>query len=167
MKSSGIRQWVAKIHNCFANAKTYLPHDFIPLKSIGDALMYYIEEEDLFKSGFTPMQVYDGLWQLAQERGSDFPDVKVGAAWCEDVYPITFFSGNRDYYGLDIDLTARLQAKAGNKEVVIEGRLRERVMQDFKSAGNADDFVSVKRLVGPEEVELKGITGKVVIYRGR
>lgn len=165
MKCSGLKQWVARIHNCFANSRANLS-SFNPIKSIGDALMYYIEEQDLLKSGYNELQIYDGLWQLATERGSDFPDVKIGAAWCEDVYPITFFSGSRDYYGIDIDLTARLQSCASNKEVVIDDRLRAKVLTRYGNIGNRDQFLSVPRLRKPEPVSLKGIPGTVLISRG-
>lgn len=166
MKCSTMTEWVAKIHNCFANSAAYLPPQFIPIKSIGDALMYFIEVSDLQSSGYSPLQIYDGLWQLATENGPEFPDVKIGAAWCEEVYPITFFAGNRDYYGIDIDLTARLQSLASNKEVVIDSRLQGKVISDFNQTGNQDDFVSVRRLKGPEKVAPKGIPHEVVIYRG-
>jgi class 3 adenylate cyclase len=167
MKCSGIREWVARIHNCFANATAFMPHTCTPLKSIGDALMYYIEEGDLQRSGYSPLQVFHGLWQLATETGQEFPNVKI-AAWCDEAYPITFFPGSRDYYGIDIDMTARLQSLAASREVVIDSRLRDKVVADYQRAGNASDFGSVERLVGPENAPpLKGIARNVVIYRAR
>lgn len=165
MKCSSITEWVAKIYNCFANPASFLPPEFKPIKSIGDALMYYIEGPDLQQSGYTPLQIFEGLWQLATEEGPEFSDVKIGAAWCENVYPITFFPGSRDYYGIDIDLTARLQSLANNKEIVIDSRLYDKVTADFNHTGNRDDFVGVKRLNGPEKVVLKGISHEVLIYR--
>jgi class 3 adenylate cyclase len=128
--------------------------------------MYFIEETDLLYSGYTPMQIYDGLWKMATETEPDFPEVKIGAAWCEEVYPITFFAGNRDYYGIDIDLTARLQSEAHNKEVVIDSRLCEKVVDCYRNTGNQDDYTSVSRLRGPEKVLLKGIPNPVTIHRG-
>jgi class 3 adenylate cyclase len=166
MKASNLKQWVAKIHNCFANARTFLPHQFTPIKSIGDALMYYVEEPDLLESEYKLLQVYDGLWKFVTEAGPEFPDVKVGAAWCDDVYPITFLPGKLDYYGIDIDLTARLQAIAGSKEVVIDQRFHQKVIEDWTLIGNSEQFESPKRLTGPEDVALKGIPGKVTVYRG-
>ena len=167
MKCGSLKEWIAKIHNCFANAATLLPPQFVPIKSIGDALMYFIEEPDLVSSGYTPMQVYDGLWQMVTETAPEFPDVKIGAAWCEEVYPITFFAGNRDYYGIDIDLTARLQSMANSKEVVIDSRLREKIIEHYSRAGNNDQFVGVRRLEGPEEASPKGVPHTVQIYRGQ
>lgn len=167
MKCGSLKEWIAKIHNCFANAATFVPPQFVPIKSIGDALMYFIEEPDLASTGYTPMQIYEGLWQMATETATEFPEVKIGAAWCEEVYPITFFDGNRDYYGIDIDLTARLQSLAKSKEVVIDSRLRDKVLEHYSIAGNPDDFVGVRKLEGPEECSPKGIPHTVRIYRGK
>lgn len=166
MKCSGLKEWIAKIHNCFANAATWLPPQFKPIKSIGDAVMYFIEETDLLSSGYIPMQIYDGLWQMATETKPDFPEVKIGAAWCEEVYPITFLAGNRDYYGIDIDLTARLQDMAKSREVVIDSRLHDRILANYSAAGNHDQFTSVAKLSKPVDANLKGIPHKVRIYRG-
>jgi class 3 adenylate cyclase len=166
MKAAGLKQWIARIHNCFANSEANLSPQFRPIKSIGDSLMYYIEESDLIKSGYTALQIYDGLWQIAMETGADYPEVKIGAAWCEDVYPITFLPESRDYYGIDIDLTARIQAVANSKEVVIDARLHRRVLENYQATGNKDQFESVLLLRGPETKELKGIPSVVTIYRG-
>jgi class 3 adenylate cyclase len=166
MKCSTIKEWIAKIYNCFHVNSSLFLSPFTPIKSIGDALMYYIEETDLLASGYNALQIYDGLWQLATESDPNFPEVKIGAAWCEAVYPITFFAGNRDYYGIDIDLTSRLQKIAETREVVMDFRLHERVMMGYEASQKGDDFVSVRRLVGPERVSLKGIPQKNLIYRG-
>lgn len=166
MKSVGLKQWIAKFINCFANSKATLPSQFRPIKIIGDALMYYIEESDLIRSGYTALQIYDDLWQIAAETGADYPEVKIGAAWCDDAYSITFLPGSRDYYGIDIDLTARIQAIAASKEVVIDARLHRRVLENYQVTGNKEQFESVPLLRGPETKELKGIPGIVTIYRG-
>ena len=164
MKEKGIREWVALIHNCFSNCKMFLS-PFTPLKGIGDELMYYIEDEDLQKSGYSPLQIFDGLWQVTTESDKKFPPVKVGAARCERVFPMTFLPGNRDYYGIDIDLTARLKGLADPKQIIIESRLYEQIRQGYERAGNKNQFESVRRLKGPEEHDLKGIATKTHIYR--
>ena len=164
MKSAGIKEWVSKIYNCFENSKGFLSK-FQPVKSIGDALMFYVEEVDLAKR-LTPLQAYDALWQIATETGAEFPNVKIGAVWCEDVYAITFLPGSRDYYGIDIDMTARIQHEAKSREVAIDARFHDRVMHSYNAIGNQEQFESVRKLRGPEELELKGIPGKVTIYRG-
>jgi class 3 adenylate cyclase len=164
MKCSDAKEWISKIHNCFSNCRTLL-HPFTPIKSIGDALMYYIESDELLLRGYSSLlPIYDGLWQIATEKAPSFPEVRIGAAWCEEVYPITFQQGTRDYYGLDIDLAARLQSTAESKEVVIDFHFYEKMLQTAKVPPS--QYISFRRLIGPEKVSLKGIPQKALIYRG-
>jgi class 3 adenylate cyclase len=163
MKQQGIRQWITLIHNCFANARLFLD-PFSPVKGIGDALMYYIELSDLGQSGYTPLQIFDGLWQIATEDDSEFPAVRIGAARCEQAYALTFLPGNQDYYGTDIDMTARLQSLAKEREVVIERRFYEDIAADYRSIGNQEQFVSYRSLRGPRQESLKGIPSVTEVY---
>jgi class 3 adenylate cyclase len=163
MKQKGIRHWIAVIHNCFANAGMFLD-PFSPIKGIGDALMY-IEEQDLAQSGYVPLQIFDGLWQVATDTDERFPIVKIGAAWCEDAYAITFLRGSQDYYGIDVDMTARLQGVAHERQVIIERRLYEKIHADYERTGNKTDFRSFQSLVGPTRESLKGIPGEVEVFR--
>src|SRR5215813_6367037 len=102
MKQKSMREWVALIHNCFANARTFISI-FKPLKGIGDELMYFIEEADLETSRETPLQIYDALFQIATDTSPGFPAAKIVAAYCSSVFPMTFIAGARDYYGIDVD----------------------------------------------------------------
>lgn len=164
MKQKGIRHWIALIHNCFANVQMFLD-PFGPVKGIGDALMFYIEASDLEQSGYVLLQVFDGLWQVATERDERFPVVKIGAAWCEDAYPVTFLRGSQDYYGIDVDMTARLQGLAKDREVVIERRLYDKINADYQRTGNKNDFRSFRSLHGPKREILKGVPGEVEVFR--
>lgn len=166
MKQKGILHWSRMIHNCFANASLFMV-PFVPLKSIGDALVYYIEEVDLVKSGYTPMQIFDGLWQIANDADPEFPEVKIGAARCSDVYALTYFRGQQDYYGVDIDMTARLQHEASaSRQIVIERRFHDAIRERYEAAGNREQFdESVLSLTGPEEVKLKGVPGRIEVFR--
>lgn len=164
MKQRGIRHWVALIHNCFANAHLFLD-PFSPLKGIGDALMYYIELSDLKQSGYTPLQMFDGLWKTATEPDSRFPAVRIGAARCEHVYALTFFRGSQDYYGIDIDMTARLQSLARARQLVIERRFYEEVAANYRAIGNQDQFGSFLSLRGPTPESLTGIPNAFEVFR--
>jgi len=166
MKKQGIRQWVALIYNCFANARLFLD-PYSPVKGIGDSLMYYFELSDLRHSGYTPLQIFHGLWNIATEDDSRFPSVKIGAARCEQAYALTFLRGSQDYYGIDIDMTARLQGLAKQREVVIEERFYKDIAADYRRIGNQDQFVSYRSLQGPESLHLKGIPNVTQVYRTR
>lgn len=169
MKQKGLLEWVALIHNGFANAATFLS-SFPPLKGIGDELMYYIEEADLAASGYTAMQVFDGLYQMAKEGDASFPPVKIVAAYCTSVYPITFIAGARDYYGIDIDRAARLKGDSikpsiCEREVIIDEAMYQRIRESYNRAGNKDQFKGVPKLQGPTSHTAKGIPEPISIYR--
>lgn len=164
MKAEGLREWVAFIHNFFRNCEFFLS-PFGILKGIGDEAMIYIEETDLTASGYDPLQIFDALWQIATENDPRLPTVKIGAAYCTQVYPITFLAGSRDYYGVDIDLAARLKGLAAPKSIVINDKFREKVMDGYRPIANQEQFKSVATLQGPESCAVNGIPGTVTIYR--
>jgi hypothetical protein len=169
MKQRGIREWTGLIHNGFANARTFLDA-FRPLKGIGDELMYYIEEADLVSSGYSAMQVFDGLYQIANESNTSFPATKIVAAYCTSVYAMTFLPGAHDYYGIDIDRAARLKGgcispSIREKEVIIDDQMYDRVRACYDKAGNQSQFASVLQLRGPTSHTAKGIPNAIPIYR--
>lgn len=164
MKQDGFLNWVALIHNCFANAQTFLL-PFSPVKEIGDAIMFYVEDGDLQRSGYVPLQLFDGLWKIATETDHIFPAVKIGAARCENAYSITFRQGNQDYYGIDIDMAARIQGEAQERQVVIERRLYDNITTNYNATGNKDNFESYRSLSGPVLRPLKGIPHEVELFR--
>jgi class 3 adenylate cyclase len=134
------------------------------VKSIGDALMYYIELSDLKQSGYAPLQIFDGLWQTATETDSRFPAVKIGAARCDHIYALTFLRGSQDYYGADIDMTARLQSLARERQVVIERRLFDELAADYHRIGNQNQFGSFRSLRGPKSERLKGFPSAIEVF---
>jgi class 3 adenylate cyclase len=165
MKQKSMREWVALIHNCFANAKTFLTA-FRPLKGIGDELMYFIEESDL--KGETALTIYDGLFQIAKDTNAAFPATKIVAAYCSSVYPMTFIQGSRDYYGIDVDRAARLKSISpppAEREVVIDSEMYSRVKAQYDWTGNKSDFECFLQLKGPTSHNAKGIPDPIRVYR--
>ena len=160
--------WIALIHNTFSNVTTFLD-SFAPLKGIGDELMYYIEEADLTASGYSPMQIFDALYQIANETEQDYPKTKIVAAYCSSVFPMTFIPGARDYYGIDIDRAARLKGDmtpaVREGEVLIDEGFYNRIMPSYEATGNKPQFISIQNLQGPTERTLKGIAEPVRVYR--
>jgi class 3 adenylate cyclase len=69
---------------------------------------------------------------------------KVAIHYCEEVYNITFFKGYNDYYGKDIDLTVRLLSKAKENKIVISEPFYQKVLQDLKNQGMAQDSEYMK-----------------------
>jgi hypothetical protein len=161
MKLDGMYKWVALIHNCFSDAATI----FKPLKSIGDELMFYIEDADLESSGNTVLTIFDQLIQIATNSNSAYPPTKIVAAYCTSVYPMTFLPGTRDYYGIDIDCTARMKTiepAPMNRELVIDSRMYSKI----KLQDSSNQFLpQIQRLIGPVEHEAKGISQSIQVYR--
>lgn len=162
MKQEGMHKWVALIHNCFSDATTIFKQ---PLKSIGDELMFFIEDSDLLSSGNTVLTIFDKLIQIVTNFNSDYPSTKIVAAYCEDVYPMTFLRNTRDYYGIDIDRTARIKTiepAPMEREVVIDSRMYLKIEQQDSS----NQFLpQIQRLIDPVEHEVKGISQPIQIYR--
>jgi class 3 adenylate cyclase len=166
MKHRSFREWVLLIHNSFANAETFLGA-FRPLKGIGDELMYYIEDADLRDAQSSPARIFEGLYQLATDPAAGFPPVKIVAAYCVSVYPMTFLRGTRDYYGVDVDRCARLKSidpAPRQGEVVIDSRMHARVRADYEQPG-MDQFDSFLRLHGPILHPVRDIPDPVNVYR--
>lgn len=154
-------QWLLLLSNCFSDCRSWL-RPFPLLKTIGDELMYYIEDNDLAAAGYNHFQIYDALWQISVQQSALYPDVKISAAWCDDVYAVTFIPGQQDYYGLGIDLAARLKGYAEPKDVVIDERLYQRVRQYEHAA----DHLSIRSMQGPRAVTPKGVEHPLNIYVG-
>jgi class 3 adenylate cyclase len=165
MKEKKIGDWIILLNNFF-RALREPPHlyQFKPLKVIGDAVMYYIEDSELKQSAGTPFSLFHSLWLIATEnRREIIPEVRIGAVRCNQAYSLTFMQGNQDYYGIDIDLAARLQTYAQPGEVVIERRFYDEIAVEHKA--KAASFFSV---IGPRKVQLKGFTSWIdVFHSGR
>jgi hypothetical protein len=158
-------EWIVLLSNFIGDTRAWL-QDFPLLKTIGDELMYYIEDRDLEQKGMNHFQVYDALWKIATQQSHLYPDVKVSAAWCDDVYALTFIPGQQDYYGLGVDRTARLKGHVGNKQVIIDEALYRKVEADIHAEGGLHAHTSTQRLHGPNAVNLKGIPAPVTVYIG-
>lgn len=167
MKQSGIHSWVAKIYNCFADADSFFG-EFKPLKSIGDELMYFIEEADLVEKGESALYLYDSLFQIAENTKESYPETKICAAFCSSVYPLTFLKGTKDYYGIDIDRAARLKGNEVNiesRQIVIDAGMHERVIQAASLIANSGQFSSLAGIKEAEVFEAKGISDPIRFYR--
>jgi hypothetical protein len=167
MKKSEISDWVAKIYNCFSDVDSFF-YKFKPLKSIGDELMYFIEADDLEKTGETALGLYDSLFEIAKNTRDGYPETKICAAFCSSVYPLTFIENVKDYYGIDIDRAARLkgnQVDIKSRQVVIDSLMYNEVMKAASLIANRDQFVSLDQIKKPETFQAKGISDEIQFYR--
>ena len=170
MKDGSLVRWVAAVTNTFERIRAFLSPN-VPVKSIGDELMFFIPDADLAKSGSTFLALFGALASIAHdpdqssEPGSLLPEVKVVACHCTAVYALSFIDGAPDYYGKEIDLAARLLSQAGPRELVMNDAFSVLVRRDFMAYGDVSGFPEVARIVGPAMVALKGFALPVAMFR--
>ncbi|TGG96386.1 MAG: hypothetical protein ERJ67_00875 [Aphanocapsa feldmannii 277cV] len=169
MKQESMQHWIGQIGNAFSYCNALLA-PFRPLKGIGDELMYFIEDADRGADGQTPLQIYDALFQIANPDSPNIPQTKIVAAHCCNVFALTFLQGKADYYGLDIDLTARLksvQPAPKERELIIDHGFYNKIKEDYDKTGNQSDFYSFTKLHGPHTFSARGLPEPVTFYRAQ
>jgi len=162
--TSGIEEWGRKINNTF-NFISFL-NDFPDniVKGIGDEIMLFIPDE-----GLNSKSSYNDYFSLLQEIYSSidtiknhpleelFMPCKVAIHYCTEVYNITFLEGANDYYGLDIDLTARLTSKARANRIVMSEAFYQKVLHDFEEKYSNMPHTSFHKISGKYLEDFKGI----------
>ncbi len=154
LKGAGLERWVTTLE-AFACVRSCLYAKFAPIKSIGDALMFFIPSADM--QGETAASLLAACCDMAVERRIPTA-TRLAAIRCEEAYPITFMPGRVDYHGTDIDAAFRLLELAGPREVVIDGRL-------YEAARRAGGTRWTQGFHGPWPVTLRGLSGRREIYK--
>jgi len=162
--TSDLKQWGRKLNNTF-NFISFL-NDFPDniVKGIGDELMLFIPDEALKnKSTYNDYfglieEIYATIDNLKNFPLEDtFLNCKVGIHYCTDVYNITFFEGYNDYYGRDIDLTARLMMKAKANRIVLTETLYQKIISDYNQYHKGQDSECLKSISGKYIEDFKGV----------
>jgi len=162
--TSSLEHW-GRLHNNTFNMISFLNDfpDYI-VKGIGDEIMLYIPNDALKqKEGIN--DYYSLLYEIYAtiDNIKNYPlentflNCKVSIHYCTDVYNITFFKGYNDYYGKDIDLSARLMTKAKVNRIVISEAFNKKVEEDVS---NNSQYENEKLLnqISPKYIEdFKGI----------
>jgi class 3 adenylate cyclase len=142
----GLPDWGRKLNNTFNNllyANHFQKHI---VKGIGDEMMLFIPDEVL--SGKSSNNTCFGLLEdiyAALFLIKNHPDqglylnCKVAIHYCTEVYNITFFEHANDYYGSDIDLTARLMSKCVENRIVLSDKFYIKVVNDLITLGLPTD----------------------------
>lgn len=138
----GLKDWGRKLNNTFNNllfANHFQQH---VVKGIGDEMMLFIPEEDLQKksSGNTCYALLEDIYAaLFLIKNHPDPDLylccKVAIHYCTEVHNITFFEGANDYYGSDVDLTARLMTRGMKNRIVLSEKFYVKVVNDLINMG--------------------------------
>lgn len=142
----GLADWGRKLNNTFNNL-LYANHfqDYV-VKGIGDEMMLFIPENDLASrpannTCFALLEdIYAALYLIRHHPDPDlYLQCKVAIHYCTEVFNITFFEHANDYYGSDIDLTARLMTKSVESRIVMSEAFFIKVANDLVSLGLPQD----------------------------
>ena len=167
----GLKEWGRKLNNTFNNL-LYANHFQNHLvKGIGDEMMLFIPEEVLqakFSDNtcFALLEdIYASLFLIKNHPDQDlYLNCKVAIHYCTEVYNITFFRGAEDYYGLDIDLTARLMTRSVENRIVMSEQFYLKVTGDLDRMGLPPDTGCMSRVSERLFENFKGVPGSVA-YR--
>jgi class 3 adenylate cyclase len=160
----GLTDWGRKLNNTF-NFLSLLNDfpDYI-VKGIGDEIMLFIPDEVLneglsINSYYILLEeIYATLYNIKHHPVKDtFLACKVAIHYCTEVYNITFFRNANDYYGSDIDLTARLMTKCLENRIVFSESFLNKVRQDLRRTDLPQDTGCLNRMSGKFLENFKGV----------
>jgi class 3 adenylate cyclase len=160
----GIGHWGKLINNTFNFIS--LLNDFPDniVKGIGDELMIYIPDDILAqKETFTNHYSIIEELHATLDNIKSFPvkdlfmNCKVSLHYCTDVYNITYLKHYNDYYGKDIDMTARLMSKSGRNRIVFSEVFYLKVKEDLKILGIPEEITCLNQVSEEFTDNFKGI----------
>ncbi len=159
-----LKDWGKRLNNTF-NFISFL-NDFPDnvVKGIGDELMLYIPDEDLFsKTAYNNYfalleEIYATIDNLVNYPVPDtFLNCKVSIHYCTEVYNISYFENANDYYGIDIDLTARLMNKAKANRIVMSEKFFTKVKNDLVDKNRRIESTSLSNISPVYMEDFKGV----------
>ncbi len=160
----GLTDWGRKLNNTFNFLSLLNDFPEYIVKGIGDEIMLFIPDDVLkTKPAITSYymlleEIYATLYNIRHYPVEDtFLACKVAIHYCTEVYNITYFEGANDYYGSDIDLTARLMTKCLENRIVISEKFLNKVRNDLKSHGLAENTGCLKNISEPFLENFKGV----------
>ena len=160
----GLTDWGRKLNNTF-NFLLFSNHfEKYVVKGIGDEVMLFIPDNELFARSsnntcFSLLEdIYASLFNIKNHPDQEiFLNCKVSIHYCTEVYNITFFEGMNDYYGSDIDLTARLMTKCIDNRIVMSEKFLIKVKNDLITLGLNTDSGCMKNVSEKFLENFKGV----------
>ncbi|MGM0566305.1 MAG: adenylate/guanylate cyclase domain-containing protein [Bacteroidota bacterium] len=162
--NSSLKHWGRKLNNTFNFISILNDFPTNVVKGIGDEIMLYIPDSELKEK-----DSYDDYFGLLQEIFATIDNIKnfpiegmflpckVAIHHCTEAYNITFLEGFNDYYGKDIDLTARLTAKAKANRIVISDSFYQKVKQDFEAKHSRNTSCVMEKISDKYLEDFKGV----------
>jgi class 3 adenylate cyclase len=155
-------EWGRKLNNTF-NILLYANHleQFI-VKGIGDEMMLYVPDEELLSRDsdndyYSLVENVHSALFLIRQQVSVFLTCQVAIHHCTEAYNITFFERANDYYGRDIDLTARLMTKCVESRIVLSEQYYVKVKQDLIRMKRSPREGCLATLSGKRRAIFKGV----------
>jgi len=163
LKDMPTKKWIIHLYNTFANMRTFLLF-LRPLKCIGDEMMFYVPVAESRKVFGGPLGLFSATCSIVSEKEELFRDVKASIVFCRSAYAIAFVRQTSDIYGKEIDLAARLLAKAKARQVIMSKSFYEALKRGYKKYG---DGLQVPEFSEIDEVsyQLKGFRGRQTAYK--
>lgn len=163
----GLKDWGRKLNNTF-NYLLYANHfEKNVVKGIGDEIMLFIPDGTLQRktannSFFAVLEdIYSALYLIKNHpQHGLFLNCKVAIHYCEEVYNITFFEGANDYYGSDIDLTARLMSRSSENRIVLSSAFYHKALADLDVFGLPHNSGCLSLISEPLFENFKGVPVK-------
>ncbi|HPG33864.1 MAG: hypothetical protein H6541_04760 [Lentimicrobiaceae bacterium] len=158
------KSWIRKANNTFNFISVINQFPNYVVKGIGDEMMLFLPDVELEKS-----ETFRDYLSLLGEIHATidtlinhplknlFYECKVGIHYCTDVYNITFFEGVNDYYGTDIDASARLMQKSKGNRIVISEQFYNKVLDNIQTHGLDKNQTVVSNISDIYIEDFKGI----------
>jgi class 3 adenylate cyclase len=177
MKDEALYRWASKIYNAFVRVQMFMPAGSFPLKSMGDALLYFIPKRDLCDGrqhgvarvlhsrpdARLPLRLFAGLASVVDDPDPIFPEQKA-AVVSGAAYELTFIRDRPDVYGKDVDLAAQLSSKACSRQVVMNRAFYDEVVAEFNCVGPGGGFDEVNWIESRGTVSLKGFDAPIELF---
>jgi hypothetical protein len=136
--SGGIGDWGRKLNSTF-NFLLFTNHfEKDVVKGIGDEMMLFIPDKELGNRSSNGNyyalleDIFSSIFTIIHHPDSRlFLECKVAIHYCTEVYNVSFLGGVNDYYGSDIDLTARLMTKCIENRIVLSEKYFIKVKNDL------------------------------------
>ena len=91
---------------------------------------------------------------------------KIGVSYCKNIYNISFFKNRYDFYGSDIDLTARLFSIAADQEIIMNRAFYVQLKKEQSEIKDIDEPFSKKwKIYGPMPMRFKGFSKDRIFYK--
>jgi class 3 adenylate cyclase len=136
IKQKGRQQWILYLGNAFILQHSPLLKSH-RVKIIGDEIMVFVPDEDLDADGHVAL--FDEVTLAVSRWQNEIDEMtlrsKAAIHHCDDVCGITFHEQVKyDYYGIGIDLTARLMKHAVENRIICSDSFYRKICTDNECA---------------------------------